>query len=441
MPDVIREADTETFEPPLGRPDVVPGQIFIRLAPQAVTELAAVPEESPATLTRAIGEPLDYLRENYGLRSVSPIGDYRAPDVSERGQPQLAGLARMVAATAVATESPALAGVLVAELDADAAKASMLREIESSPAIDFVEPVPARWLCATPDPDRNRQWGLRAIRWFESRRTHPDTAAVRVDVVDSGVDSSHSLLPTLSLEDNGTFSAQDLVGHGTHVAGIIAALTDDDVGIAGVTACALGSRKVVSDTPPGNRKVDTAALQAAIRAAVGADTKVLNLSLAGTLYSQVEELVIAEALEHGITIIAAMGNEAERGDPVCYPAAFTGVISVGAVSESGRRCRFSSTGEHIDLVAPGSNVLSTLPLQPFNPWRTDIGLGAWSGTSMATPYVTAAAAMLLARDPSYTPSDIKTQLVDCAAQLAEMAGSTYTTNHGAGLLDLAATLS
>jgi subtilisin family serine protease len=441
MPDEIRETDTETFEPPLGRLDVVPDQIFIRLAPQAVSELAAVPEEPPPTLARAVREPLDYLRENYGLRSVRPISDDQTSVVSDHGEPQLAGIAGMVAATAVATEFSALAGVLVAEFEADAAKASVLREIESSPVIDFVEPVPARWLCADPDPDRNRQWGLRAIRWFESRSKHPDTTAVRVDVVDSGVDTGHSLLPPLAFEDNGTFSGRDLIGHGTHVAGIIAALTDDDLGIAGVTACALGSRKVVADAPLGNRKVDTAAMQAAINAVASADTKVLNLSLAGTRFAQVEELAIDAAIEQGVTIIAAMGNEAERGDPVCYPAAFPGVISVGAVSESGRRCRFSSTGDHIDLVAPGSNVLSTLPLQPFSPWRADTGLAAWSGTSMATPYVTAAAAMLLARDPSHTPSDIKAQLVACATEVAEMAGSTHTAEHGAGLLNLAATLS
>ncbi|HXA54831.1 MAG TPA: S8 family serine peptidase, partial [Solirubrobacteraceae bacterium] len=243
----MRDLDTATFEPPPGLPDVVPGQIFIRLHPSAVADAAPAGSAATAALAETIAEPLSYLRESFGLRSVRALSGRAAVGEQRSHQPHAMALA--LADAAVAEPEAILAGVLVAELDPGAITTSVLRDIEASPAIEFAEPVAARWLCAGPDPARNRQWGLRAIRWFESRARHPHAGAVRVDIIDSGVDAAHRLIPRLALDDHGSFKQDDLLGHGTHVTGILAGGLDDEAGVAGVTSCAIGSRKVLPDVP------------------------------------------------------------------------------------------------------------------------------------------------------------------------------------------------
>jgi len=128
-----------------------------------------------------------------------------------------------------------------------------------------------------------------------------------------------------------------------------------------------------------------------------------------------------------------MGNEHEHGNPVEYPAAYEHVLAVGAVAETNRRSPFSNTGAHIGLAAPGSNILSTLPTDP-SAFRPDTGYAAWSGTSMATPHVAAAAALVAARHPDWTPADTKEHLRTSAA------GKQFTEELGDGILDIAALL-
>lgn len=167
--------------------------------------------------------------------------------------------------------------------------------------------------------------------------------------------------------------------------------------------------------------------------------QVLNLSIGGTVFTRTEEILIRRLVDNDCVVVAAMGNEYERGNPVEYPAAYTGVIAVGAMNEANRRAAFSNSGPHISLVAPGTNILSTLPMRKSD-YRNEeeTEYGAWSGTSMATPHVAGAVALLRAKEPNLTVEEIGDRLRSKAAKLPGMRAAKKTAQLGWGLLDLSA---
>ena len=110
-------------------------------------------------------------------------------------------------------------------------------------------------------------------------------------------------------------------------------------------------------------------------------------------------------------------------------------MAVGSIAEAGRRSSFSNTGKHIDIVAPGSHILSTLPRRG-NDYRDETDYAAWSGTSMATPHVAAAAALLRARSSTLQPDVIRDRLVESTTKLTGMRHRKWTQSYGHGLLNL-----
>ena len=166
----------------------------------------------------------------------------------------------------------------------------------------------------------------------------------------------------------------------------------------------------------------------------------MNLSIGGTASSRTETLLFRRLEADGVLSVAAMGNEFLDGNTKEYPAAYKGVLAVGAVSEKRERAWFSDTGRHIDLVAPGSNILSTVPTQP-SPYLAETHYAAWSGTSMAPPHVTAAAALLTAQCGAANAREVRQQLVGTASRLPALKNRRKTTAYGAGLLNLRQALS
>jgi Subtilase family len=400
--------------------------------------------ETADAVPDAVVEPLRYLRQNTGLKSLRPLFQDAGPNRVSAAS--VAGLQRArlaVAASVVTQQDDDIAGLAIAELSPSASPRA-IKHAASAAAIDFIEPVPTRWLAGTKgltaDPMENLQWGLRAIRWFEAKR--PDASDVTVGIFDTGVDAGHPDLKGIRLtyEHHGT-RAEDIVGHGTHVAGIIAAEINNSVGIAGVAQCGIHVSKVFGDVPyEGEYYADPDLFADALRRASEAGLSALNLSLGGLRSSNTERTLIARLVRRGVVVVAAMGNDYEDGDPTEYPAAYEGVLAVGAIAENRERSNFSNTGGHIGLCAPGSNILSTLPRRRSS-YRSEKLYASWSGTSMATPHVAAAAGLVAAKHPAMSVAQISNRLRRTAATLGAMGRRKRTDEYGDGLLDLTRALS
>lgn len=431
------------------------GQIVLRVHEGAVRPHidpgAALTLESARRLPDAVTEPLEFLRREVGARSVAPL--FVSPGVRRRAATAATRAGRAlpvrdrqriaVIASIAASESEELAGLTLVDVPRKEISSELLRRVASSAAIDFAEPMPARWLTQVQESDarRNRQWGLRAINWYEANR--PDASEVSVAVLDTGIDAKHPDLRSLSIDyHHEGLSSRDVVGHGTHVAGIIAATTNNSIGITGVARCKLAAFKVFPDDPAddGEFYVEGDRYLRALNAVIDAGAKVLSLSLGGTIRSQAEQLLFNRLARFGVSVVAAMGNEYELGNPTEYPAGYDNVLAVGATAETDLRAAYSNTGRHIAIVAPGSNILSTLPTSR-SAYRDESHYAAWSGTSMATPHVAAAAALLFAKHPEWARDSINQRLLDTARKLPDMRGRGSTQAYGNGLLDLAAALS
>src|SRR6185436_17998477 len=97
-----------------------------------------------------------------------------------------------------------------------------------------------------------------------------------------------------------------------------------------------------------------------------------------------------------------------KGNPIEFPGAYPGVIAVGAIGKTRRRASFSNTGAHISLVGPGIGIVSTLPMKASAARGADeTRYASWDGTSMATPHVTAVAALVVAANPTFTPAQVR----------------------------------
>ena len=342
-----------------------------------------------------------------------------------------------------------LAGINIVHFDPIHPVEPLVKALKAAYAFDICEPMPARWHMGLPlrleptrlestgpDPLANRQWGLRAIRWFDSPM--PDASKVTVAVLDTGIDITH---PDLAINDvdyhHTGLSPTDIIGHGTHVSGIIAARSRNATGIAGIADCKLAVWKIFTDEPDsdGEFYVDGERYLQALREVTSSGARVMNLSIGGRASSRTENLLFQKAIAGGCTVVAAMGNEFEEGNPTEYPGAYQDVLAVGAVDESLRRAPFSNTGMHIGLVAPGAHILSTLPMQP-NAHREETAYAAWSGTSMATPHVAAAAALVAAKYPNKTAIQVRDQLLRNTTRLRGMGVHKKTAAYGSGLLYL-----
>ena len=229
---------------------------------------------------------------------------------------------------------------------------------------------------------------------------------VAVAVIDTGIDYGHPDLAGKFIGGwdfvNNDGDPMDDHGHGTHVAGTIAALINNptgdpaaEEGVAGVAPNALIlSYKVC--TPDGH--CNDFAIAQAIDRAVTDGAKVINMSLGGTEFSQAMFDAVQDAWAAGLVIVAGAGNDGVTTP--FYPAAFPNVIAVGAFDEDHRRPSFSNYGTWVDISAPGNAIMSTVPMSQCAATTTpgDIGCYTWNtGTSMATPHVSGAAALVWSR--------------------------------------------
>ncbi len=279
-------------------------------------------------------------------------------------------------------------------------------EVQGQPDVVAVDVDTDRQLTGMPtvippgvDPSRGQQWALDALQ-AESAWQASTGVGVTVAVLDSGVarhpDLAGSFVPGRDVVGDSD-ARRDLNGHGTHVAGIIAMTAGNGLGGAGLAPDVAIMPVVVADAGGAVRASDSA--KGIIWAAKhGAD--VLNMSYSGSP-SSVEAKALEYAQSRGVVAVAAAGNSYldSRGslyNPVQYPAAFPGVLGVGAVTKALRRSSFSEVGKQVDVVAPGGSGAFDSARGIFSTY----GTGSYvrmPGTSMAAPYVTATVALTIAR--------------------------------------------
>lgn len=358
----------------------------------------------------------------------------------------------------------------------------MIRWFWAVAALAVLVPTPATQAATHPDVTQRitdwarsdltgLQWGPDAIGAPQARGTATG-GGVTVAVIDTGVDGSHpdladnvdagySWVPTTEgdklvyrLRANSAPS-MDYASHGTHVSGIIAA-NDDGHGITGIApqarilpinvAAVLSSASTYAEfTPP---------LARSIRLSADSGARVINMSL-GSLHTELgpgnraqtpderDEAkghrrlcrAIDYATDHGALVVVGAGNEGASGNVSSLPADCDRALTVGAVDSEGRRAYFSSYNDHVDLTAPGTSILSTVPRSLD--WERIPAYTRMDGTSMAAPHVAGAAALLFSAHPDWSAQDVAARLTETSSD-AGLPGPDV--EFGAGIVDAEAAL-
>ena len=275
---------------------------------------------------------------------------------------------------------------------------------------------------------------LDAVHAPDAWTTTKSTPSVTIAVIDSGVDVTNPDLSGGKVTATynavtGTSDASDTFGHGTFVAGVAAATTNNNLGIAGAgyNASIMAVKVQAAD---GTFSVTDEI--AGIQYAVAHHANVINISLGGTQFDQTEADAIAAAQAAGVVVVAAAGNDGLHGDPAEYPAAYPGVIGVGAVDTTfEQRTDFSEYGNWVSVAAPGVSIEGTVPdagSDLFPTAHVDYGMG--DGTSFASPIVAGEVALLAALRPGASVAQLRAAVINSAHPLPGQ-------GLGAGLVDFA----
>lgn len=312
------------------------------------------------------------------------------------------------------------------------------------------------------------QWNMKSSKVNEAWELTTGDNSLTVAVIDSGVDPNHPDLSPhlLTLEDvwartQGSdiftdpfsrqtinFGGKDGNGHGTHVTGVIGAVMNNGQGVAGVAGGGIKILPIKATDYSGN--TDAAVLTNAFQTAINKGAHIINISIGGPRSKSTRALedVVKQALDKGIPIIAATGNESARFrnsiQPVSVPAGYPGVIAIGAHTEFNRVASYSNGGVEVDMVAPGGGgrdlrrgegqqIWSTWPTYAtsefFAKRTTSTHFAATSGTSMACPHVTGVVALMRSREPLLSPQQIRARLIATADDI-ETPGFDTATGYG-----------
>jgi membrane-anchored mycosin MYCP len=280
---------------------------------------------------------------------------------------------------------------------------------------------------------KSTPWSLQRIL-LDQLRAQATGKGVTVAVIDTGVDDHNVQLRDAMAPGGDDFvgstkGTQDLDGHGTRVAGIIAARPLKGTGFVGIAPDA----KILSLRYTGgqDKQGDSGTMSKAILAAVHEGAKIINISSDTTNKKDDATLrnAVAVAVNSGALIIAAAGNDGADGKSAnTYPASYPGVLAVAASDRNDERAFFSQAGDFVDVAAPGVGMVSTVPSG---------GQCTADGTSFAAPYVAGVAALLKQKHPTWTADQIAT----CIEQTAQRPGRGPNRFIGWGVVDPVAALS
>jgi subtilisin family serine protease len=399
------------------RAQAIPGRVIVKLR-----------GDSPSAAASATAL-LDGLRAAYGFTSIDPWLD------TALLVPSAPFYRKGSAGIGVAERS--LLRIVVVRYSAAVAPGIVARAISALDGVEYAEPLFRRSLSSLPnDPLNTKQSYLEQVHAPEGWGLEQGDSSIVIAIVDTGIDPLHPDLrdavwtnPGESGRDNvgndrrsngidddrngfvDDWRGYDFFGsdgrtpdndpspghwHGTHVAGIAAASGDNGVGVTGVGFGArLLSLKISGDAPDVD-PILSGGFDAILYASkMGA--RIINCSWGGPGRSRAEQEVVDLAVARGSLIVAAAGNEGDRTE--LYPASYRGVLSVASVTSGDRRSNFSNYNSFIGIAAPGEGIYSTMP----------VGSGSYgvaSGTSMATPIVAGAAALVVSRFPGLAPDAV-----------------------------------
>ncbi|TLY29178.1 MAG: peptidase S8 [Nitrospirae bacterium] len=321
---------------------------------------------------------------------------------------------------------------------------SVMASLESNPDVEFAEPNYRLYAFESPvlpnDPRwTDDLWGMKKIEVMNAWVRSTGSEAVTIGVIDTGIDYQHRDLAQNMWKNpgekvngqdddgngivddihganfcNGAMSGDPLDdnGHGSHVAGTVAAVGNNHLDVVGANWKAqLMAVKFLCKDGSGT----TADAIQAIQYALSMGAQILNNSWGGSGFSRALEAAIKEADRRGVLFVAAAGNETNDNDKVpSYPASYTvpNVIAVGATTQEDGLASFSNWGlKSVQIAAPGVSILSTIPGDR---------LDSFSGTSMATPHVTGCAGLVKARNPSLQGRELKEVVLNGADKIGSL---------------------
>ena len=427
--------ETEPVEMPYGLTGLPEGYV---LTEEALTEKAALTENGVPETAAGLVPGEDY-EENRII--VTAASEEDAAVIAEAFSGRLISYGNNVALIELltATVPEAVAASAEMELPLPAASPNYLSRIEPIPgyptsSLSAWAPEEQSWNTwvnenmSNPDPALKDpaaspyQWMHDAVDTYSAWGVTTGWSFVKVAVLDSGVQADHPDLSGRVTQINiNNLGTDDLLGHGTHVAGIIAATMNNGRGGAGIAPYVSILSIRISDS---SHSFSDYNIAQGIYAAVNNGADVINMSFGGYFYSSQIQTAINYALSKNVTLVAAMGNDGSN--TINYPAAYNGVIGVVATDESNTRAGYSTYGSWADVAAPGSNIYSTYKGSSY---------AYMSGTSMAAPVVTGIVALYTSLNGyRKTPAEIEKRLESTATKGT---GS----NLGAGIVNAAKMLS
>lgn len=453
---------------PASEPYYVPGQLIVKFKKQTAETLSVQISETETSETPELSASLDTLNRKYGAKKFTPLFKNfhlnKNLTLLQKGNAALTKsekhrLRRLTRAPKDA-KTPDLSSIYKIELEQDKSARLAVMEYRKDPDVEYAELNYIIHSAFTPnDPYYPAQWALN-----NSGQSYPvlggssasgtpgvdinapqawdiftDDSNIVIAVIDSGVDYTHrDLAGNLWTDSQGHYGydflnddsdPMDDFGHGTHCAGIIAAVIDNSTDLSGLCHNAkIMSVKFLNSS--GSGPTDAAVDSVYYAVENGAD--VISNSWGAEYYSDTLETAFEYAYSQGVICVAAAGNE--NSSSQFYPAYFDNIISVAATNSSDQKASFSNYGDWITLAAPGVDILSLrakntdmylgsdgyIPADRFIPFGDpNATMYIASGTSMACPHVSAACAIMLAANPLMSNDDAYDILINTVDPIAD----------------------
>ncbi|WP_247001416.1 S8 family peptidase [Halosolutus gelatinilyticus] len=298
---------------------------------------------------------------------------------------------------------------------AERAKKNFIKNVLTDRDVEYVEENATVQAFYTPnDPRYSDQYAPQQVNCEGAWDTTLGDPGVTISIIDQGVQYDHPNLEgnmdgsvsnygnDFAGNDDDPYPVQANENHGTHVGGIAAGGTDDGTGHAGISNCSMLSARALDESGGGS----LSDIADAIQWSADQGAEIINMSLGGGSYSSTMANACQYAYDAGSLVVAAAGND--YGGSVSYPAAYDTVVAVSSLDENESLSSFSNVGPEIELAAPGSNVLSTIPYD---------GYDSFSGTSMASPVVAGVAGLALSAHSGLTNEQLRTHLQNTAADV------------------------